>query len=165
MSIAKGFLAEVEREEKTTRDLLARVPDKPDWKPHPKSMALGRLAGHIAELPGWGTMILTQDVFVLDPTKATARQVKTGKDAVDAFDRDMTAFKAALTPRTDAEMLKTWKMVVGDRTVMEMPRNVVIRNMVLNHTIHHRAQLGVYLRMNEVKLPQTYGPSADESGM
>ena len=165
MSIAKGLLAEVEHEAKATRDLLARVPDKPDWRPHPKSMALGRLAGHIAELPGWGSMILTQDVFVLDPTKHTPRQVKTGREAADSFDKDLAAFKAALAPRTDAEMLKTWKMVVGDRTVMEMPRNVVIRNMILNHTIHHRAQLGVYLRMNEVKLPQTYGPSADEGSM
>jgi hypothetical protein len=153
MSIAKGLLAEIEHEAAATRALLSRVPDRPDWKPHPKSMAMGRLAG------------LTEDAFVLDPTKYTPLAVKTGKEAADAFDKGLKELKAALAPRTDAEMLKTWKMVVGDRTVIEMPRVAVLRNMVMNHLVHHRAQLGVYLRMNDIALPSTYGGSADEGGM
>jgi len=165
MSIAKGLLAEFEHEAKATRDLLSRVSGNPDWRPHPKSMTLGRLAGHIAELPAWGTTMVAQDVFVLDPTKHSPLSVKTGKEAVDAFDKGVAEFKGALAKMSDADMLKTWKMVVNDKTFMEMPRVAVIRNMLMNHTIHHRAQLGVYLRMNDVKLPRTYGPSADEAGM
>lgn len=165
MSIAKGLLAEFEHEATATRAMLSRVPDKPDWKPHPKSMSLGRLAGHIAELTRWGATIAAQDEFVLDPTKYTALSVRTGKEAVAAFDQGMKDLKAALAGRTDAEMRKTWRMAVGDRTVVEMPRIAVLRNMVMNHTIHHRAQLGVYLRINDVPLPSTYGGSADEGGL
>jgi uncharacterized damage-inducible protein DinB len=165
MSIAQGMLAEIEHEAAATRALLSRVPDRPDWKPHPKSMAMGRLAGHIAELTRWGATIAAEDVFVLDPTKYAALAVETAGQAVDAFDRGLEELKAALAPRTDAEMLRTWRMVVGGKTVIEMPRVAVLRNMVLNHTVHHRAQLGVYLRLNDVALPSTYGGSADEGGL
>jgi len=165
MSIAKGLLAEIEHEAKVTRDLLSRVPEKPDYKPHPKSMPMGRLAGHIAEMTQWGSTILNEDVFVMDPTKYTALSVRNGKEAVEAFDKGLKDFKAALATKTDADMFKTWKMVVNDQTFMEMPRAAVVRSMIMNHLIHHRAQLGVYLRLNNVQLPQTYGPSADEGKM
>lgn len=165
MSIAKGLLAEIEHEAKVTKDLLSRVPSKPDYKPHPKSMPMGRLAGHIAEMVQWGSTILKEDVFVMDPAKYTPLTVKNGKEAADAFDKGIKDLKAALAKASDADMLKNWKMVVGDKTFMEMPRVAVIRSMIMNHTIHHRAQLGVYLRLNNVALPQTYGPSADEGTM
>jgi uncharacterized damage-inducible protein DinB len=165
MSIAKGLLAEIEHEAQVTRNLLSRVPAKPDYKPHPKSMPMGRLAGHIAEMAQWGVTILNEDVFVMDPAKYTPLSVKNGKEAAEAYDKGIREFKAALAKASDADMLKTWKMVVGDRTFMERPRVAVIRDMVISHTIHHRAQLGVYLRLNNVALPQTYGPSADEGAM
>lgn len=165
MSIAKGILAEIEHEEKVTREVLARVPGKPDYKPHPKSMPMGLLAGHIVEMAQWGSTILKEDVFVMDPAKYTPLSFKTGKEAADAYEKAIKGFKAALAKASDAEMLKTWKMVVGDRTFMERPRVAVVRDMIMNHTIHHRAQLGVYLRLNDVALPQTYGPSADEGAM
>ena len=165
MSIAKGILAELEHEAKVTKDLLSRMPSKPDYKPHPKSMPMGRLAGHIAEMVQWGSTILTEDVFVMDPAKYKPFTAKNGKEAAEAYEKGIKEFKAALAKASDAEMLKTWKMVVNDKTFMEMPRVAVIRSMVINHTIHHRAQLGVYLRLNNVALPQTYGPSADEGKM
>lgn len=164
MSIAKGFLAEIEHEAKVTKELLSRVPNKPDFKPHPKSMPMGRLAGHIAEMPTWAVSILTEDVFVMDPATYTPLSVKNGKEAVEAYEKGVKEFKAALAKVTDAQMLKTWKMVVGDKTFMEMPRIAVVRNVIMNHTVHHRAQLGVYLRLNNVPLPSTYGGSADEAG-
>jgi uncharacterized damage-inducible protein DinB len=165
MSIANGLLAELEHEAKITRELLSRVPANPGWKPHPKSMAMGRLAGHIAELARWGSTIVNEDVFVMDPTKYTALSVKTGKEAVDAFDKGVLDLKKALAGKSDAEMLKTWKMIANGKTFIEMQRAAVMRGMVMNHMVHHRAQLGLYLRLNDVALPQTYGPSADEGGM
>ena len=162
MSIAKGILNELEHEAKVTRELLSRVPNKPDYRPHPKSMPMGLLAGHIAEMAQWGVSIVKEDVFVFDPAKYTPLNCKNGKEATDAYDKGIREFRAALGKATDADLQKTWKMVVGDKTFMERPRVAVIRDMLLNHIIHHRAQLGVYLRMNDVPLPQTYGPSADE---
>jgi uncharacterized damage-inducible protein DinB len=162
MSIAKGILAEMEHEAKVTRELLARVPAKPDYKPHPKSMAMGLLAGHIVEMARWGMSVLGEDVFVFDPAKYVPLSFKSGKEAAAAYEKAAQEFRAALGKATDVQMLETWKMVVGDKTFMEMPRAAVIRSMIVNHTIHHRAQLGVYLRLNDVPLPQTYGPSADE---
>ncbi len=165
MSIAKGILAELEHEAKVTKEVLSRVPPNPDYKPHPKSMPMGRLAGHIAEMPQWAASILTEDVFVMDPATYTPLSVKNGKEAAEAYEKGVQEFKAALAKVTDAQMLKTWKMVVGDKTFMEMPRIAVVRNVIMNHTVHHRAQLGVYLRLNNVPLPSTYGASADEAGM
>jgi len=165
MSIAKGILDEIEHEAKVTKEILSRVPPRPDYKPHPKSMAMGLLAGHIAEMAQWGVSILKEDVFVFDPAKYTPLSCKNGKEAAVAYEKGIREFKAALSKASDADMLKTWKMVVGDKTFMERPRVSVIRDMLINHTIHHRAQLGVYLRLNDVPLPQTYGPSADEGAM
>ncbi len=165
MSIAKGLLAELEHEAKVTSALLSRVPDRPDYRPHPKSMAMGLLAGHIVEMARWGSDVLGQDVFVMDPASYKPLSFRSGKEAAQAYDKGIRAFKTALATKTDADMLRSWKMVVGDKTFMEMPRAAVIRSMILNHTIHHRAQLGVYLRLNDVPLPQTYGPSADEGAM
>ena len=162
MSIAKGILAELEHEAKVTKELLSRMPAKPDWRPHPKSTTMGLLAGHIAQLAQWGTSILKEDVFVFDPAKYVPLSCKDGKEAAAAYDKGVRDLRAALAKASDADMLKQWKMIVGDKTFMERPRVAVVRDMIMNHTIHHRAQLGVYLRMLDVPVPSIYGPSADE---
>ncbi len=163
MAIADVFLAELEHESKITRKFLERVPALPDYKPHPKSMALGRLAGHLAEMPTWGLAILRQDVFVLDPSKYTPAIAPDGPSALAEYEKNLAEFKSALKGTSDVRMAATWKMMVGGKVALEMPRAAVLRSMVMNHTVHHRAQLGVYLRLNNIAVPSSYGPSSDEA--
>lgn len=162
MSIADTFLAELEFEAQTTRKFLERVPAKPDYKPHPKSMSLGRLAAHLGEAFGWGLTILNQDVFELDPSKYQPATAKDGREALAIFEKGLAEFKAALQAAPDSRLTTRWKMNVGGKTVIDLPRAAVIRSMIMNHLVHHRAQLGVYLRLNDVPVPGAYGPSADE---
>ncbi|MFH1574585.1 MAG: DinB family protein [Acidobacteriota bacterium] len=166
MSIAQSFLTELEQESPMTRKSLERVPQgRLDFKPHEKSMTMGDLAVHIAESIGWGVVVLEQDVFDLDPESYAPPKLKDPKEIVALFDKHEAALKQALAGRKDEHMLATWKMTMKGETVMEMPRASVFRSMILNHTVHHRAQLGVYLRLNNVPVPAVYGPSADESPM
>ena len=163
MPISESLTQELEIEAATTRRLLERVPDeKLGWKPHEKSMPLGRLATHIAELPSWGKLTIEQDVLeigdfaptILDSTQAI----------VEAFDKNVADFKALLGRTPDGEFGKTWRMTYKGQDVFSSPKIAVVRGTVMNHMIHHRGQLTVYLRLNEVPLPMTYGPSADETG-
>jgi uncharacterized damage-inducible protein DinB len=159
--IALSLLPEFDREMASTRKTLERVPDDEHaFKPHPKSMSMGDLALHLAEIPGWGAETLrkeTADVSTYRPTP-----LKTQAELLAHFDKNVAAMRDALAKTTDEQFMKTWSLTSGEHTIFSMPRAAVIRGMILNHGIHHRAQLGVYLRLNDIPVPAIYGPSADE---
>ena len=162
MSISQALLPEFDQEMANTRKLLERYPDgKGEYKPHPKSMALGRLAGHVAELPGWAKNTLEVEVLELHPGMqpgiATSRA-----QLLELFDKNVAEARPLIERATDADWMTTWKLKFGGKEVLSMPRAAIMRNVVMNHMIHHRAQLGVYFRLNEIEIPGMYGPSADE---
>jgi len=162
MPQSEALLNEFDEEMKNTRKLLERLPDgKFDYKPHEKSMELGRLASHVAELPGWVKETLTLEVLEIEPGQKPF-WAKTRQEILEAFDKNVSAGREKLASATDADLQKTWTLKFGDKTIFSMPRSQVLRGMVMNHLIHHRAQLGVYLRLNELEIPGMYGPSADE---
>jgi uncharacterized damage-inducible protein DinB len=168
MAIRDSLLLEFEHEMAVTRKTLERVPeDKPDWKPHEKSMAMGRLAGHLAELPGFVTMALQQDSFNIRPAGGgPSRQplvMSSRKQVLEEFDKNVAGLRSTLSNASDETLMKSWSLLAGDKTIFTAPRAGVIRSFCINHTIHHRAQLGVYLRLNNVPVPSIYGPSADEN--
>lgn len=146
--------------------MLERVPgDRLDYKPHEKSMPLGRLAQHLSELPGWGVMMLSTDEFDYAPEGGapyTPPAIKSVGQLVEAFDKGVSEMRAALQSASDETMLKPWSLKATGKAVFTMPKAAVLRSMIMNHMIHHRAQLGVYLRMNGVAIPGVYGPSADD---
>lgn len=166
MSISQMILPEFDQEMATTRKILERVPEgKPDWKPHAKSMTLARLAGHVAELPGWGVNTLEQTELDFAPAGKPAYQptlFTNRAEILKLFDEGVKAARAAIAKAGDADWQVTWSLKRAGQTLMSMPRYAVLRSMVLNHIIHHRAQLGVFLRLNDVAIPGSYGPSADE---
>ncbi len=161
-SIKQVALADLEVELQRTRTLLERIPDDNlDWKPHPKSMALGSLALHIATLPFWIETIASTEY--LDLAGMTHNAPPTSlQEILDAFDTRVAAMRAALDGADDATLLGPWELRMGDKVMMRMPRVGMIRGMGISHFIHHRAQLGVYLRLLDIPLPPMYGPSADE---
>ncbi len=164
--IAQSLLPEFEQEMAGVRKTLERVPDdKFDYKPHPKSGSMGWLAGHLANLPMWTTVTLQQDSLDLAPAggqQFKTPEIKNSKQLLDAFDKNVADARQALSAATDDQMMKPWSLLKTGQTIMTMPKVVVLRSFVLNHIIHHRAQLGVYLRLNDVPVPSIYGPSADE---
>lgn len=167
MSIAETFLPEFDHEVATTRRVLERVPeDKFDWKPHSKSASMGWLAGHVANIPTWAEITMRSEKFDLDSPEAQQRTPLPASHAelLERFERNIAAARAAIAGADDQAMMQTWSLIAGGRAVLTLPRAAVIRNMVMNHGIHHRAQLCVYLRLNDVPVPAIYGPSADESG-
>jgi uncharacterized damage-inducible protein DinB len=157
---------EYEMECAGTRKALERIPDdKLGWKPHEKSMSMGQLASHLAEAPGWMGVYIEQDSFDVAPPGGSEYKptiLKSRQEILDLFDKNVAAAKAVLAKADDATMMKPWALLKGGQKMFSMPRVAVVRNFVLNHNIHHRAQLGVYLRMNNVAVPGHYGPSADE---
>ena len=164
MSIAQSLLPEFDHEMATTRRTLERIPeDKLSYQPDPKSMTLGRLAGHITEMAAWGGVTVQTDSINLDtgdykPLEATSRQQVLGE-----FDKNVAASRAALEKVSDAELMKPWSLILGGKPMLTMPKVAVIRTMMMNHIIHHRAQLTVYFRLTGVPVPSIYGPSADEA--
>jgi len=169
MAMRDGFLNEFDHEMTTTRKMLERVPeDKADWKPHSTSMPMGRLAGHIPEMIGFGAQTFQGDSFDFrapgapppQPTVMTSR-----KQLLELFDKNAAAMREAVSKASDEDLLKTWTLLAGGNTIFSLPRIAVLRTMILNHVIHHRGQLSVYLRMNHVPIPSIYGPSADEGRM
>ena len=166
MAISKALLPEFDNEMKNTRKTLERVPDaKFAWKPHEKSFPMGALAGHLANLPSWGSLTLSSDSFDVAPE---GKQMKTPefnstREVLEKFDENVAATRTAIEAATDDELFKPWTLQSNGNPIMTMPKIGVLRNFVLNHTIHHRAQLGVYLRLNDIPVPSIYGPSADES--
>jgi len=166
MALNEAMLAEFDQEMVSTRKTLERIPeDKLTWKPHDKSMLLGRLAGHIAELPGMGVRVLQSELFDVANRGDLSRKptvAESQKYVLDIFDNNVAEFRAALGASSDADLQKTWTLAFGDKKIYSGPRLGALRRMMMNHMIHHRAQLGVYLRLNGVAVPSVYGPSADE---
>jgi len=161
MRLIDPILAELEQETNPTRQLLSRVPeDKLHWKPHPKSLSLGQLALHIANVPGGVAQAASVDHFEIpgflhpDP--------KNKKEILDSLDQSLAIAKEKLAGMDDSRLHQTWTATREGRQLMAIPRLGVIRTVLLNHWYHHRAQLGVYLRLLNVPLPSVYGPSADE---
>lgn len=167
MPIAQSLLPEFDHEMATTRTLLERVPDgKEDWKPHQKSMPLGFLASHIATLPVWAVGVMQQPE--LDMSQPGAEKYKvpefdSAQDRLVAFDAAVKSAREAIAAAPDSDMSSKWTLKNGGETIFSLPRIAALRSFIMNHTIHHRAQLGVYLRLLDVPLPSTYGPTADVS--
>jgi uncharacterized damage-inducible protein DinB len=165
-AISQSMLPEFDLEMANTRKTLERVPEgKPDFKPHQKSMPMGRLAGHLTEMPMWAMITLGQDELDINPAGDAPFQpyVMQSRDhALVKFDDDVKKARAMLASTSDEAMMKAWTLKNGAQTIMSLPRVAVMRSFVMNHMVHHRAQLGVYLRMNDVPVPSLYGPSADE---
>jgi uncharacterized damage-inducible protein DinB len=162
MPISQALLPEFDEEMKNTRKLLECVPDgKFDYQPHPKSMTMGRLATHVAELPSWAAHTLEKDLLEIEPGYKPA--IATSRaELLQKFDESVAQAREKIAAATDEDWHKTWTLKFGGRTIMTMPKAVVVRGVVMNHLIHHRAQLGVFLRLNDVEIPGMYGPSADE---
>jgi uncharacterized damage-inducible protein DinB len=162
MTFSQTLLLEFDEEMKNTRKLLGCVPDgKFDYQPHPKSMTLGRLASHVADLPSQVTRVLDQEVFDLQPGYKPWIGA-TRAELLEMFDKCVTESRAKIAAATDQEWAKTWTFKFAGKAVFSNPRSAVVRGTVMNHLIHHRAQLGVFLRLNDVEIPGMYGPSADE---
>jgi uncharacterized damage-inducible protein DinB len=163
MAIIDALLPEFDHEMAVTRKVLERVSDAHfGWKPHEKSMSLGRLATHVAEIPHWGHTILTEPAFdmVEGEYKPTAKA--TTAEVLELFDHQVKTIRGLLSSRTDAELLSTWTFKQNGQELFGMPRAAAWRSWVMNHLIHHRGQLSVYLRQTGSKVPGIYGPSADE---
>ncbi|HUY80113.1 MAG TPA: DinB family protein [Acidobacteriaceae bacterium] len=168
MSMSEMLLGEFDREFATTRKFLALAPDdKAAWKPHAKSMEMGKLAWHISELAGRTVDVLTTSVRAVTAEDMARRKDawvgRTGAEILAKFDADLKASREALAAASDAGWNEPWKLEFMGREVFNGPRAVAYRMIVMSHMIHHRAQLGLYLRLNDVAIPGTYGPSADEA--
>jgi uncharacterized damage-inducible protein DinB len=166
MPIAESLLPEFDHETATTRALLQRVPEaKAEWKPHERSMSLGTLAQHIANLSFyWGPMTLRQTEFDTDPPGGAvnaAPQFESTARTLSVHDEGVKNVRSLLLATSDPEFLVPWTLKSGGRKLFTMPRAAVFRSFVLNHTVHHRGQLSVYLRLLDVPLPGIYGPTAD----
>lgn len=162
MTVAELYLPEFDQEVAKTRKMLALVPDeKLDFAPHRKSMTLGRLASHLAELPRWLTVTVTTEE--LEPTpEMKGFNAVSRNELLSEFDARAATAREALANASDEDLAVTWTFKWQGQVVFALPRRDVIRSMVLSHMIHHRAQLGVYLRLLDIPIPGTYGPSADE---
>jgi uncharacterized damage-inducible protein DinB len=160
MTISETLLPEFDQEMATTRRLLERVPgDKGTWKPHPKSFALGHLAQLVARMPGWLTTMLRDTSLNLGTYPGYS--FETTPTLLAEFDRHVREAREAIAAAKDADFAVPWSLKHGDRVLMTMPRGAVARQ-TINHIIHHRGQLTVYLRLNDVPIPSIYGPTADE---
>lgn len=166
MTIGKTLAAELTHEAGTTRKIVERLPaEKFDWKPHEKSMTLRTLATHIIEMLSWTESTLTQDGLDFATMDYKPPVFETTASMLEALDKNVAASLAVLSTIDDAEMFKSWTMRNGEKVYFEMPRIAVMRSFVLNHVIHHRGQLAVYIRMLDIPVPEIYGPSADEGSM
>ncbi|MGI8617975.1 MAG: DinB family protein [Gemmatimonadaceae bacterium] len=165
-SATRYFLPEFDQEMATTRRVLERVPaDKPAWKPHAKSMTLGQLSSHVAQLPDWVAYIFGADEFDFRPPDGPAfaqADCKTSQELLDLFDRSVATARKAIGGARSESLDDMWTLKAGAHTIFSSPRWSVFRGFGMNHMIHHRAQLSVYLRLLGVPVPGIYGPSADE---
>ena len=163
MGIRETLLTEFDHELATTRRLLERLPNGEAalaWKPHPKSMSLGGLSTHLANIPTWTNAIMDQTFYDLSDEPHVDER-RTRADVLAHFDQSATAARKAID-KTDAEFAAMWTLKRSGQEVFSMPRTAVFRSFVFNHLIHHRGQLSVYLRLNDIPVPPIYGPSADE---
>jgi uncharacterized damage-inducible protein DinB len=163
LKFADVLLAEFDREAGLTRRVLVRVPpDRLEWRPHDKSMTLGRLVTHLAELPGWGASLVATTEYDLADRPAPDQTDPTLDVALARFDANVAAARHAILSRTDPELLAPWTLKSEGRELFTVPRLIALRTLLLEHSTHHRGQLTVYLRLLDVALPPLYGPSADE---
>lgn len=160
--LLEALRSEFDREAATTARFLERLPaDKLDWRPHPKAMTLGQLAAHLAMIPGWGAATLAADSF--DVPEGYSPPQPEGAEAVRAvFKQNADDYRARLAALQESALAENWTLSKGGKTMFTMPRGAVVRMMIYNHLIHHRAQLGVYYRLLDVPVPSAYGPSGDE---
>jgi len=165
MLLADDLSTEFSNECAATKKLLERLPeDKLSFKPHSKSMSLGRLATHLAELPRWGKTIMQNDGYDMSKLDRSRKPLELGsrREILDLLEKNEASFTENVRGKEDGMMLARWKLQMGDKVLFDLPRVVALRRMVLGHTIHHRGQLTVYLRLNDVPLPGLYGSTADE---
>ena len=166
MPINESFIAELQHEAETTKKILERVPmDKPDWKPHEKSMTLGRLAVHVAELTTWVGATLDHDELDFAKSEYKPPVAKSSAELVEIHQKNIADAIACLKKYPDEHFMTNWKLRNGKDIYFELPKAAVLRSFVFSHMIHHRAQLGVYLRLLDIPLPGSYGPTADEQNM
>lgn len=164
MAIKDAILPEFDHEMASTRRLLERVPeDRPDWKPHAKSMTLGRLAAHVAELPGYGLVTLQTDGLDFASGQYVPARFESRAQLLKLFDDNVRQTRAAIAASDDEIFARPWTLRNGDHVIFTVPKLGTLRTFFMNHLIHHRGQLSVYLRLLNVPLPGTYGPSADEA--
>ena len=167
MPVHDALLPEFDQEMAKTRAVLERCPDsKFGWKPHAKSWDMASLATHIANMPGWTVDTIRKDSFDISPPgQPPVREapVTDSAELLARFDRNVAAAREAIAGASDENLLKSWSLLAGGQVLFTMPRTAVLRTMILNHGIHHRAQLTLYLRLNDIPVPGLYGPSADES--
>jgi len=160
MSFVETLLPEFDQEMATTRRVLERVPsDKGEWKPHPKSFALGHLAQLVARMPGWQVSAVTEQT--LDLASAPRYSMQPTEELLEVFDENVRAARAALAATNDAALAESWSLTMGAQTLFTTTRANVVRQNI-NHLVHHRGQLTVYLRLLDVPVPSIYGPTADE---
>ncbi|HEX7289438.1 MAG TPA: DinB family protein [Candidatus Angelobacter sp.] len=165
MALNQALLPEFDHEMQTTRRTLERVPeDKLGWKPHQKSMSLGGLATHLATINHWVDATMGMDSFDVAGAPPTP-ELKSRAEILAMFDQNVASARKTIAAAEDAQLMKPWSLVAGGKTVFTLPRIAVLRSFIMNHTIHHRGQLSVYLRLNDVPVPSIYGPSADEGNM
>lgn len=165
MTISDVMMQEFLHESENTKKLLERVPeDKLDWKPHDKSMSMGRLAMHVAEIPEWTEIVVNEDFFDMAASDYKPVECKNRVELLEKFEANVRKFKQVMEGKDDASLMEHWQLRQGEHVAVDLPKAAVLRSFVLSHIIHHRGQLTVYLRENNVPLPGIYGPSADEKG-
>jgi uncharacterized damage-inducible protein DinB len=165
MTIAELLLPEYDSEIAITRRVLERVPDdRGEWKPHPKAFPMAHLAQLVSMLPEWVVKTMEQTELDIAPKDGprTGYTIETTATLLAAFDRNAKAGRAALVKAKDEDFQVPWTLKAAGNAVLTQPRYMIVRQMVLNHLVHHRAQLGLYLRLTDQKVPQMYGPTADE---
>jgi len=169
MAMRDAFLAEFDHEMANTRRTLERVPqDKFDWRPHEKSYTMQALASHLANVPAWTALTLNQDSLDVAPPDGTSfmtPQAQSTAELLKFFDDNVADARKAIAAASDEQFQQPWTLLAGGEAQFTMPKAAIVRSFIFNHSIHHRAQLTVYLRLNEVPVPALYGPSADESAM
>ncbi len=163
MALNHSLSAELEQEGANTRKMLERVPAEHfDWKPHEKSFSLGRLATHVAELPSWVGYTVKADELDFGTMDYKAPTINNSSDLMQLFEENLAKAKEDLRDVSDETLMKNWTLRNKDNVYFTMPKIAVLRSMVLNHIVHHRAQLSVYLRLLNIPVPGMYGPTADE---
>jgi uncharacterized damage-inducible protein DinB len=163
MPLNQALLPEFDHEIATTRKLLERIPeDKLGWKPHEKSMSLGKLATHLATIGGFADAIVGVDSFDV-ANSPPSPELKSRTEILGSFDKTSASARKAIAAASDEQLMKPWTLLASGKTLFTLPRIGVLRSFFMNHSIHHRGQLSVYLRLNNVPVPSIYGPSADEN--
>lgn len=163
MAVIPSLVAEMKHESGLTRKILERVPlDRKDWKPHDKSMSLGRLATHIAELPRWVKLILEQDIYDFAANPVPPRVAGDQEELMKIFEENLEVAMQTFAQMQDEVLEGRWKAARGELILYDLPKKVVLRSFAYSHIFHHRGQLSVYLRLLDIPVPGLYGPSADE---